>query len=216
MKIKIAIVDDNSFLINAVKEKLSFFDDFAIKLTAVNGSDLLSQIENNHNLDLILMDIEMPVLNGIETTEIIKKKHPHIKIIMLTVFDNDEHIFNAIKAGADGYLLKEINAKDLHDGILETLDGGAAMNPSIAMKTLKLLRNPLCVENEKDKEDIKLSNRETEVLEQLSKGLNYIQIADNLIISKGTVRKHIENIYRKLQVHNKMEAVQKAKRNNII
>jgi DNA-binding NarL/FixJ family response regulator len=216
MKIKIAIVDDNSFLINAVKEKLSFFDDFAIKLTAVNGSDLLSQIDNNHNLDLILMDIEMPVLNGIETTEIIKKKHPHIKIIMLTVFDNDEHIFNAIKAGADGYLLKEINAKDLHDGILETLDGGAAMNPSIAMKTLKLLRNPLCVENEKDKEDIKLSNRETEVLEQLSKGLNYIQIADNLIISKGTVRKHIENIYRKLQVHNKMEAVQKAKRNNII
>ena len=216
MQIKIVIVDDNSFLINTVKEKLSFFDDFTIKFTAVNGSDLLSQIENNHHIDLILMDIEMPVLNGIETTEIIKQKYPHIKIIMLTVFDNDENIFNAIKAGADGYLLKEINAKDLHDGIVETLNGGAAMNPSIALKTLKLLRNPLSIENEKDKEDIKLTKRETEVLEHLSKGLNYIQISENLIVSKGTVRKHIENIYRKLQVHNKLEAVQKAKRNNLI
>jgi DNA-binding NarL/FixJ family response regulator len=216
MQIKIVIVDDNSFLIKTVKEKLSFFDDFAIKFTAINGSDLLTKIENNHNVDLILMDIEMPVLNGIETTEIIKQKYPHIKIIMLTVFDNDEHIFNAIKAGADGYLLKEINAKDLHDGIIETLNGGAAMNPSIALKTLKLLRNPLSIENEKDKEDIKLTKRETEVLEHLSKGLNYIQISENLIVSKGTVRKHIENIYRKLQVHNKLEAVQKAKRNNLI
>ncbi len=216
MSIKIGIVDDNTFLINAVKEKLSFFDEFTIKLVAMNGSDLLSQIEGNHNIDLILMDIEMPVLNGIETTEIVKQKYPHIKIIMLTVFDNDENIFNAIKAGADGYLLKEINAKDLHDGIIDTLNGGAAMNPSIALKTLKLLRNPMSIENEKDKEDIKLTKRETEVLEHLSKGLNYIQIAENLILSTGTVRKHIENMYRKLQVHNKLEAVQKAKRNNLI
>ncbi|WP_299337131.1 response regulator transcription factor [uncultured Psychroserpens sp.] len=216
MSIKIAIVDDNTFLINTIKEKLSFFDEFNLKFTAMNGSDLMIKLEDNHHLDLILMDIEMPVLNGIETTEIVKQKYPHIKIIMLTVFDNDEHIFNAIKAGADGYLLKEINAKDLHDGILETLNGGAAMNPSIALKTLKLLRNPLSIENEKDKEDIKLTNRETEVLEHLSKGLNYIQIADNLILSKGTVRKHIENIYKKLQVHSKLEAVQKAKRNNLI
>lgn len=216
MSVKIAIVDDNTFLINTVKEKLSFFDEFKIKVVAMNGSELLSKIEDNHNIDLILMDIEMPVLNGIETTEIVKQKYPHIKIIMLTVFDNDENIFNAIKAGADGYLLKEINAKDLHDGIIDTLNGGAAMNPSIALKTLKLLRNPMSIENEKDKEDIKLTNRETEVLEHLSKGLNYVQIAENLILSTGTVRKHIENIYRKLQVHNKLEAVQKAKRNNLI
>lgn len=216
MNIKIAIVDDNKFLINAVKEKLSFFEDLSFKFSAMNGSDLLSKLEHNHNLDLILMDIEMPVLNGIETTEIVKQKYPHIKIIMLTVFDNDENIFNAIKAGADGYLLKEINAKDLHSGILETLNGGAAMNPSIALKTLKLLRNPMSIENEKDKEDIKLTARETEVLEHLSKGLNYVQIAENLILSTGTVRKHIENIYKKLQVHNKLEAVQKAKKNNLI
>lgn len=216
MNIKIAIVDDNTFLINAVKEKLSFFEDLKYKFSAMHGSDLLTKLEENHNLDLILMDIEMPVLNGIETTEIVKQKYPHIKIIMLTVFDNDENIFNAIRAGADGYLLKEIDAKSLHDGIIDTLNGGAAMNPSIALKTLKLLRNPIDIENPKDKEDIRLTNRETDVLEQLSKGLNYRQIADNLILSPSTVRKHLENIYKKLQVHNKLEAVQKAKRNNLI
>jgi DNA-binding NarL/FixJ family response regulator len=216
MNVKIAIVDDNTFLINAVKEKLSFFEDLNFKFSAINGSDLLAQLQDNFNLDLILMDIEMPIMNGIEATEQVKQKYPHIKIIMLTVFDNDENIFNAIKAGADGYLLKEIDAKDLYNGIIETLNGGAAMNPSIAMKTLKLLRNPMSIENPQDKEDIQLTSRETEVLEQLSKGLNYNKIAENLILSSGTVRKHIENIYRKLQVHNKLEAVQKAKKNNLI
>lgn len=214
--LKIAIVDDNSFLINAIKEKLSFFEDVKIKHTSLNGSDLLVKLEESHNLDLILMDIEMPVLNGIETTQIVKQKYPHIKIIMLTAFDNDEHIFNAIKAGADGYLLKEINPKELYDGIRDTLNGGAAMNPSIAMKTLKLLRNPTSIENLKDKEEISLSDREVEVLEQLSKGLSYTVIADHLFLSPSTVRKHIENIYKKLQVHSKIEAVQKARNHNII
>src|SRR5688572_5174821 len=167
MNIKIAIIDDNTFLINAVKEKLSFFEDLDFKFSAMNGSELLTKLEDNSNLDLILMDIEMPVLNGIETTEIVKQKYPHIKIIMLTVFDNDENIFNAIKAGADGYLLKEINAKDLHDGIIDTLNGGAAMNPSIALKTLKLLRNPINIQNQQEQEEIQLTSRETDVLEQL-------------------------------------------------
>lgn len=216
MNIKIAIADDNTFLISAVEEKLSFFKDLNVKYSAMNGSDLLEKLDKNHNIDIILMDIEMPILNGIETTKIVKQKYPHIKIIMLTVFDNDENIFNAIKAGADGYLLKEINAKDLNNGILETLNGGAAMNPSIALKTLKLLRDPLEIENTEEKEDIKLTPREVEVLEQLSKGLSYSLIADNLILSVGTIRKHIENIYKKLQVHNKLEAVQKAKKNNLI
>lgn len=216
MNIKVAIVDDNSFLICAIKEKLSFFDAISIKHTSLNGSDLLTKLEDSHHLDVILMDIEMPVLNGIETTQIVKQKYPHIKIIMLTAFDNDENIFNAIKAGADGYLLKEINPEDLYNGINETLNGGAAMNPSIALKTLKLLRNPIDISNPKDQEIISLSKRETEVLEQLSKGLSYTIIADNLILSPSTIRKHIENIYKKLQVHSKIEAVQKAKDHNII
>ena len=216
MNTKVAIVDDNSFLITAIKEKLSFFEDISVKHTSLNGSDLLTKLEDNHNLDLILMDIEMPVLNGIETTQIVKQKYPHIKIIMLTAFDNDENIFNAIKAGADGYLLKEINPQVLYDGIIETLNGGAAMNPSIALKTLKLLRNPIDINNLRDQEEISLSKREVEVLEQLSKGLSYTVIAKNLILSPSTVRKHIENIYKKLQVHSKIEAVQKAKNHNII
>jgi len=216
MSVKVAIVDDNSFLISAIKEKLSFFDDIIIKHTSLNGSDLLTKLEDSHIIDVVLMDIEMPVLNGIETTQIVKQKYPQIKIIMLTAFDNDENIFNAIKAGADGYLLKEINPEDLHTGIIETINGGAAMNPSIALKTLKLLRNPINISNPKDQEIISLSKREVEVLEQLSKGLSYTLIAGNLFLSPSTVRKHIENIYKKLQVHSKIEAVQKAKDHNII
>lgn len=216
MKLKVAIADDNSFLIHAIKEKLSFFEDVNIRATALNGSDLLERLEENHNIDVILMDIEMPVLNGIEATQKVKQKYPQIKIIMLTAFDDDENIFNAIKAGADGYLLKEINPDDLYNGICETLNGGAAMNPSIALKTLKLLRNPIDIENPRDHEEISLSKREVEVLEQLSKGLSYTAIADNLFLSPSTVRKHIENIYKKLQVHSKIEAVQKAKNHNII
>lgn len=216
MKLKVAIVDDNSFLIHAIREKLSFFEDVTVKATALNGSELLERLQESHNLDVILMDIEMPVLNGIEATQVVKQKYPQIKIIMLTAFDNDENIFNAIKAGADGYLLKEINPDDLYNGIKETLNGGAAMNPSIALKTLKLLRNPIDIDNPRDQEEISLSKREVEVLEQLSKGLSYTLIADNLFLSPSTVRKHIENIYKKLQVHSKIEAVQKAKRHNII
>jgi len=214
--IKIAIVDDNSFLIKTVQEKLSFFEDFSLKFTAVNGEDLIEKLEKNHNIDLILMDIEMPKMNGIEATEIIKNKYPQIKIIMLTVFDNDENIFKSIKAGADGYFLKEVNPKELKDGILETLGGGAAMTPSIAMKTLKLLREPIVFEDCKPCDEVNLTPREIEVLEQLSKGLKYEAIAQNLFLSAGTIRKHVENIYTKLQVHNKLEAIQKAKNNKLI
>ena len=216
MSLKVAIVDDNSFLIKAVSEKLSFFEDLELKFTAHNGADLLEKLKTNHLIDLILMDIEMPGVNGIEATELVKQKYPQIKVIMLTVFDNDENIFNAIKAGADGYLLKDIAPKALHTGILQTLEGGAAMTPSIAMKALKLLRDPSSIENKSEQEHIKLTPREIGVLEQLAKGLSYNAIAENLVISSGTIRKHVENIYKKLQVHNKLEAVQKAKRNKLI
>ena len=215
--IRVGLVDDNSFLLKATEDKLDFFDDVDIRLKAIHGQDLLDKLAKNHNIDMILMDIEMPTMNGIEATEMVKSRYPHIKIIMLTVFDNDENIFKSIKAGADGYLLKEVNPKDLYQGIIETLNGGATMTPSIALKTLKLFRNPIVFEDNSIKtEEINLSVREIEVLEQLSKGLTYNVIAENLFLSVGTVRKHIENIYAKLQVHNKLEAIQKAKNNNII
>lgn len=215
MKKRYAIVDDNSFLIHSTKEKLSFFDDFELRFTAIHGKDCMDQLEKNNSIDFILMDIEMPVMNGVDATEMIKKSYPQIKVIMLTVFDNDELIFNAIKAGADGYLLKDVDPESLKTGILETLDGGAAMTPSIAQKTLRLLRNPAEFQTAV-KQDFQLTDRETEVLEQLGKGLSYTKIADNLFLSPSTVRKHIENIYKKLQVHSKLEAVEKAKKNNLI
>ena len=216
-KIKLAIVDDNTFLARAIKEKLSDFEDLDIKYMVYNGSELLSKLEKNHNLDLVLMDIEMPVLDGIETVRIVKQKYPHIKVLMLTVFDNDENIFNAIQAGADGYLLKEIEGHKLYNAITETIEGGAAMSPSIAVKTLKLLRYPEKQESlSVQEDDVSLSSREKEVLEQLAEGLSYTVIANNLFLSPSTVRKHIENIYRKLQVHNKLEAVQKARRQSLI
>lgn len=217
MKKRLVLVDDNHALLKVVAEKLSFFDDFNLKYTATNGKELIQSLEKDAIVDLILMDIEMPVMNGIEATREVKKRHPQIKIIMLTVFDNDENIFNSIQAGADGYLLKETDPQGLHDGIVETLNGGAAMTPSIALKTLKLLRNPIKAEiSQEQKEEINLSEREIEVLEQLSKGLSYTQIAGNLILSPNTIRKHIENIYKKLQVHNKLEAIQKAEKNKLI
>ena len=214
--IKIAIVDDNTFLQKTIQDKLSFFSDIEIRIKAIHGDDIIEKLEKNHNLDLILMDIEMPKMNGIEATAIIKSKFPQIKIIMLTVFDNDENIFKAIKAGADGYFLKEVNPQELYNGIQETLSGGAGMTPSIALKTLKLLREPLVFDDSIAKEEISLTSREIEVLEQLSKGLKYNAIAENLFLSPGTIRKHVENIYTKLQVHNKLEAIQKAKNNKLI
>jgi DNA-binding NarL/FixJ family response regulator len=214
--IKVVVADDNRLMQQAVEEKLSFYPDIELKFKAVNGEDLLARLEKNPRTDLILMDIEMPKMNGIDATFEVKQRFPHIKIIMLTVFDNDENIFRAIKAGADGYLLKETNPDELYRAITDTMNGGASMTPSIALKTLRMFRDPVDFNRTSENGEIVLTTRETEVLEQLSTGLKYEQIAANLVISTGTVRKHIENIYAKLQVCNKLEAVRKARENRLI
>ncbi len=214
--IRLALADDNRLMQQTIVEKLSFYPATVLKIMAGNGDDLLAKLEKNPRIDLILMDIEMPVMNGIDATFGVKQRFPHIKIIMLTVFDNDEHIFRAIKAGADGYLLKETSPEELHRAITETLNGGASMTPSIALKTLRMFREPVDFSKTAENEAVKLTPRETEVLEQLGTGLKYAQIAANLNISTGTVRKHIENIYSKLQVGNKLEALRKAKDSNLI
>lgn len=216
MKANIAIVEDNNFLIKSVKEKLAFNNDIAISFVANDGVQCLKKLEEDKRTDLILMDIEMPNLNGIETTSLVKKKYPQIKIIMLTVFDDDENIFEAIQAGADGYLLKDTSPQELFNAIVQTFEGGAVMTPSIAMRTLNLLRSPLLPKTDEIEESVELSKREVEVLEQLSTGLPYTAIAENLYVSPSTVRRHIENIYKKLQVHSKIEAVDLAKRKRII
>lgn len=212
--IKIALAEDNPFLAKTVVDKLSRFEDLQLKFQAQDGKVLLEKLDMDHNLDVILMDIQMPNMNGIEATRMVKDRYPHIKVIMLTVFDDENHVFQSILAGANGYLLKDEPADRINSGLREILDEGAPMSPSIAAKALQLLRNPVPAEFQQD--DFQLSPREKEVLIQLSKGLNYNQIADNLIVSPATIRKHIENIYKKMQVHNKMEAVRLARKQGLL
>ncbi len=208
-KIKIGIVDDKYFIAKSVEERLSYFDEISIEFISEGAKPIVTYLEDGNNLDLILMDIEMPGMDGIELTQIINDKYPHIKILMLTVFDNSESIFKAIKAGASGYLLKDTSADELWKSIKETLSGGAPMSPSIAFKTLQLLRNPIQIKTTTDLDVLSLSKREVEVLEYLSKGKTYNAIAQSLFLSEGTIRKHVENIYKKLKVHNRVEALEK-------
>lgn len=213
---KIAIAEDNIFSLKALEEKLSTYADITIIHTAKNGRELLHLLEQNNDIDLILMDIEMPLMNGIEATGKIKQRFPQIKIVMITIYDDDEYIFNAIKAGADSYILKETKSEKIYETITDTLNGGSVMSPSIALKTLQLLKTTTYSIPKKDIEKIVLSVRETEILEQLSKGYTNKRIAEKLIISPFTVKRHIENIYQKLQAHNRIELLDKARKNRLI
>lgn len=214
---KIAVAEDNSLLAKSIQEKIGFFgDELRFKFRGINGQDLLQKLAQDSNVDVILMDIQMPEMNGIEATKQVVQKYPHIKVIMLTVLDDENHIFQAIQAGANGYILKDEPPHKLLSGILEIMQGGAPMSTGIALKALRMLRNPLDNPTEELEEKTDLSARETDVLLQLSKGFDYKQIAENLHISPSTVRKHIENIYVKLQVHNKIDAVSKAQKQRII
>lgn len=216
--IRIAVAEDNPFLAKSIQEKLALFPgELKFKFHAFNGKLFLEKLAEDPIVDVILMDIQMPEMDGIETTRIISERYPQIKIIMLTVLDDEESIFQAILAGASGYLLKDENPRVLLQSILSILDGGAPMSSGIALKALRLLRNP--IKPDEEKSEIKrpeISPREIDVLNQLSKGMDYKQIAENLIISPSTVRKHIENIYSKLQVHNKLEAVKIAQKHRLI
>lgn len=217
MKINLAFAEDNDFLAKSLTEKLKLFaNQFTLMFRARNGAEMIEYLNSNDGVQVILMDIEMPVMDGIKATEKISKKFPEIKIIMLTVFDDDDKIFNAIKAGANGYLLKDESVDKIVDGINIVLEGGAPMSATIASKTLRLLRNSDLQRTKSEEDDFNLSKREIEILENLKLGLDYQQTAEKLFISPFTVRKHIENIYRKLQVNNKMQAVQKATAHNIV
>lgn len=217
MKINLAFAEDNDFLAKSLTEKLKLFaNQFSLMFRARNGAEMIEYLNSNDGVQVILMDIEMPVMDGIKATEKISKKFPEIKIIMLTVFDDDDKIFNAIKAGANGYLLKDESVDKIVDGINIVLEGGAPMSATIASKTLRLLRNSDLQRTKSEEDDFNLSKREIEILENLKLGLDYQQTAEKLFISPFTVRKHIENIYRKLQVNNKMQAVQKATAHNIV
>lgn len=223
LMIKIAIAEDNKIIARTLKEKLNqFADESEIKFIAKNGFELLEKLKSEKNIDVILMDIEMPEMDGIRATFEVKNLYPQIKILILTVFDDDDKIFQAIQNGASGYLLKEESPETIFNAIRVVMEGGATMSPSIASKILNLMRkSELKSDGETQPQNVPfetfdLSQREIEVLEKVKQGKDHKKIADELFISPSTVRKHLENIYLKLQVHNKMEAVQKAIAHRII
>lgn len=213
-KIRVAIAEDIAALSKAMQDKLALFPEIEFAWSAKHGRDLLEKLTKDNDLDLILMDINMPVMDGITATKEVKRNFPDIKIVMSTVFDEEDYIFQSIMAGANGYLLKDEKPQKIYFSIEEAMEGGAPMSSGIASKALTLIRKMADVEESPI--DFNLSKRETEILEQLSKGQNYQQIAEHMFISPGTVRKHIENIYQKLQVHSKLEAVQLALKHRLI
>ena len=150
--------------------------------------------------DVILMDIEMPGMSGIEAVSIIKKEFPEIKILMETIFDDDDKIFASICAGAQGYILKNTPPSQILESIREIYDGGAPMTPSVASRVLAMFKSSHLTSQ---KESFNLSERECEILKCLVEGMSYKMIASNCFISIDTVSSHVKNIYKKLQVHSK-------------
>jgi DNA-binding NarL/FixJ family response regulator len=213
--IKIGIVDDNPALLRNVANNMAIFDEIEISFKVLNGQDAFDAIKEIQP-DVILMEIEMPKMDGIETTRWINNIYPHIKIIMLTVVDREDKIFDAIKAGASGYMLKDEKPTKIMQAIEDTMEGRSPMSPVVARKALELLRNQGFEAKEEkllQPSSFDLSTREIEILEKIAEGKNYNQIAEVLFISPKTARKHIENIYQKLHVHSKLEAVKMAQKN---
>ena len=217
-KIPIAIVDDKRLLRNTLAEQIQYNQPIEVLFTAEHGIDFLQQMEkrpkNNHPL-VVLMDIEMPEMDGLETVLISKEIYPDIQFLMLTAFSEDDKIFDAVKAGASGYLLKDENISKIVSSIQELLyEGSVPMSPIVAKRTLEMLKSgekpiPTNPSNEEHSDEVidYLSSREMDILQGVVSGLNYKEIAEKLFISPHTVRKHIANIYEKLHVSNKTAAI---------
>lgn len=169
-----------------------------------NCVEILKDLQSDQP-DVVIMDIDMPGISGIEGVRILKAAYPKIEVIMNTVFDDDDRIFNALKSGATGYLLKKSGVKDLLSAIAEIVKGGSPMSPSIARKVLSMaVQSTPTV-----KHDLDLTAREIEILDALSKGLSYKMVAAQLNLSIDTIRSHIKKIYEKLHVHSATEAINK-------
>lgn len=177
--------------------------------------DCLNLLENvtNDKPDVVLMDIQMPGINGIEAVMVLKEKYPSLRILMQTIFEDNEKIFQSILAGASGYILKNTSPARILDFIKETYEGGAPMSPSVATKVLKMVADK---SSALKTNNFNLSEREKEVLSALVEGMSYKMIAEACFISLDTVRSHIKSIYEKLHVHSKGEAVAKAIKSKIV
>lgn len=210
MKIDVAIIEDHKFFRESVAQLLNSTEEFQTVGTFGSVEEALSKLES---VQVILLDINLPGLSGIEGIPFLKKNFPECLIIMLTVYDDSKNIFDAILNGADGYILKRTQPIRLLQSIMDAVDGGCPMTPIIAKEALNLFKNYVPRKSENIEN---LSNRELEVLKMLVDGLSNDEIAEKLFLSIQTVRNHIRHIYYKLHVHSKSQAVVKALKKGIV
>lgn len=212
-KIRVVVFDDHPVIRDNIEMLVDAEDDMMCVGMFPDCSDIEKKIEKS-NPDVIIMDIQMPGVNGIEGVKQIKKKFPDSRILMQTVFEDEQKVFDSIYAGASGYILKKSSAEEIVKAIRDTYAGGSPMTPTIAVKVLEKFRSNFGAADES--EINLLSEREKEILSLLSRGKSYKMIADELNISYHTVDSHIRKVYEKLHVHSMTEAVDKAKRGRMI
>jgi DNA-binding NarL/FixJ family response regulator len=210
MPIKVVLFEDNNRLREGLYQLVNGSPGFVCVGAYPNCDNAIKNITVTEP-DVVLMDIEMPGITGIQAVKEIKQRFPHVKILMETIFEDDDKIFDSICAGAEGYILKSTAPVEILDAIKEIYEGGSPMTPSIANKVLKMVgktRSALV-------EEFDLTRREQEILNCLVEGMSYKMIADECTISMDTVNMHIKNVYKKLQVHSKSEAVIKAMKGKV-
>ncbi|MBX7169770.1 MAG: response regulator transcription factor [Pyrinomonadaceae bacterium] len=209
--IKTAIVEDMRDIREGLVTLINFTDGFTCTGSYRSMEDAIPQIK--HSIpDVLLSDIGLPGMSGIEGIQILKEKYPQMTILMLTVYDDDERIFDAICAGASGYLLKRTSPAKILENIREAVSGGAPMSPEVAMRVIKLFREV----RPPEKVEYDLTPHETRLLKLLVEGHNYTTAAEELKVSYNTIKFHMRHIYDKLQVHSKSEAVAKALQNRLV
>jgi two-component system, NarL family, response regulator LiaR len=201
---KVMICDDQAIVRDGLELLLKLEKDIEVVGLAQDGAQAVDLVENTHP-DLVLMDLLMPGVNGVEATRTIRAKHPEIKVLVLTTFDDDEWVFDAIRAGASGYLLKDTPRGKLIEAIRGTVAGKTFVDPAVAGKLLEQAVSPQVQPATKVTE--KLTERETEVLRLMARGLNNLDIASHLHLSEGTVRNHVSAIFTKLEVADRTQAV---------
>lgn len=202
--ITVCIVEDRADIRESLKILVNEPADCACIGDFANGEDAVKEIPELQP-DVVLMDIDLPGINGIECIHLLKPLCPRVQFMICTVYDEDEKIFEALAAGANSYILKRSNSEILTDAIRDLHAGGSPMSSDIARKIVRQFQKAPAVE----KEDYHLTEREKEILELLAKGLTYQQAADKIFISGKTIKKHVYNIYEKLHVNSRTEAVNK-------
>lgn len=207
------IFDDNQGRLESLSMLINQFDDMTCVGTFENCENIIERVKATMP-DVVLMDIDMPGLNGIEGLKLIRRSVPGVLVIMQTVFEDEDKIFEAVKSGAHGYFLKKTSPAKLIEGIRDVMEGGAPMTPSVAKKVLEAFTRPSL--NKKRGAEFDLTPRELEILGHLVKGASYKMIADACGISWHTVNSHFKKIYEKLHVHSATEAISVAIEQKII